>query len=354
MSGGKTMRALRFTGDQTSYTFGDVPIPEPGPGEVVIKVGGSGACRSDLHYERASLDQVSFNHIGSWTIGHEPAGWVESIGAGVTGFSIGDPVLVYVLQGCGHCRNCLIGRENYCENVGAQTGGNGIGIDGAMAPYMRVPAAERHLIPLGTLDPRTVAPLADAGATSYHAVKGTLPFLVPGTTAVVIGAGGLGQIAIQILKALAPATVVVLDATEDRLVTARELGADEALLSTPQAVEQIRDRTAGRGADVVLDFVGSDATLIMAAQLVKRIGIISMVGRGGGTLPFNPRNVPLGISVVAPYGNGFQDVVEVVELVKEGKVRMLVENFPLDDAMDVYQLMRDGKLEGRAVLTPNG
>ncbi len=354
MSNTKTMQALQFVGYQKPFEFREVPVPEAGPGEVIIKVAGAGACQSDLHAMEIPEGKLTFKHSIPFTVGHEPAGWVDSIGAGVEGFAVGDAVLVYVLQGCGYCRNCLVGRENYCENCGFQTPGNGIGYDGAMAPYMRVSAAARHLIRLGTLDPRKMAPLADAGGTSYHSVKPLLPTLVPGTTAVVIGVGGLGQMTIQILKALTPARVVALANTEKSLAFAKELGADEALPSNPEAVKKVRDMTGGRGADVVLDIVGINVTLQMAAEMVKRLGIISMVGHGGGVLPFNNRSVPLCSSVVAPYGMGFQDLIEVVELVKAGKIHTVVEHFALDKVMDAYQLMREGKLKGRAVMTPNG
>jgi propanol-preferring alcohol dehydrogenase len=349
-----TMQALRYVGYQKPFKFCDVPIPQAGPGEVVIKVGGSGACLSDLLSMEIPEGKLPFKHRIPFTIGHEPAGWVDSIGPGIEGFAVGDPVLVYVMQGCGYCRNCLVGKENYCEKSGVQTPGNGIGYDGAMAPLMRVPAAARHLVHLGRLDPRTAAPLADAGMTSYQCVKPSLPVLVPGSTAVVIGAGGLGQMTIQILKALTPATTIALDTTAERLDLARELGADETMLSNSDAVEKVRKMTGGRGADVVLDIVGNDTTLRMAAEMVRRLGQITMVGHGGGTLPFNNRSVPLCTSVSAPYGGGFQDLVEAVELAKMGKIRTVVEHFPFDKAMDAYQLMREGKLKGRAVMTPNG
>jgi propanol-preferring alcohol dehydrogenase len=354
MGNQKTMQALQFVGYQKPLEFREVAVPEAGPGDVVIKVAGSGACQSDLHVLEMPEGKFTFKHSFPFTMGHEPAGWVDSIGPGVEGFSIGEPVVVYVLQGCGYCRNCLVGRENYCENSGIQTHGIGIGIDGAMAPYLRVPQAARHLVRLGTLNPRTVAPLADAGATSYHSVKFALPFLSPGTTAVVIGCGGLGQMSIQILKALTAATVIALDTTEERLALARELGADVTLISNPEAVKTVRKMTGGRGADVVMDIVGANATLQMSAEMVKRLGLIARVGRGGGVLPFNNFNVPLGTSVVAPYGLGFQDLTEVVELAKAQKIRTVVEQFPLENVFDAYQLMREGKLKGRAVMLPNG
>src|SRR6185503_19666716 len=177
-----------------------------------------------------------------FTLGHENAGWVEKLGPGATGFAPGDPVLVYGPWGCGTCANCRLGMENYCEATGG-LGGGLAGNDGGMAPYLLVPAT-RFLIPLGSLDPREAAPLSDAGLTSYHAVKRSLHLLGPGSTAVVIGAGGLGQMAIQVLKALSGATTVVaVDTSVDKLKAAKDLGADEVLVSGDDAVKRIKDIT---------------------------------------------------------------------------------------------------------------
>lgn len=352
-----TMKAYQFVGYRRPYEFRDVPIPEAGPGEVVIKVGGAGACQSDLHVmDFPEGKQLPFKTSIPFTIGHEPAGWVDRIGPGVEGFAVGDPVLVYPALGCGYCRNCLVGRDNYCENLSGfhQASCIGIGCDGAMAPYLRVPAAARHLVRLGSLDPRDAAPLADAGMTSYHSVKPLVPILVPGSVAVVIGVGGLGQMTIQILKALASATVIALDTAAERLSLAKKLGADETMLSDDEAVDKVRKLTGGRGADAVLDIVGIDVTLQMAAKMVRRLGQIVMVGHGGGVLPFNNLSVPMGTAVIAPYGGGFQDLIEVVELAKLGKIRTVVEHFPLDQVTQAYERMRKGELKGRAVMLPNG
>ena len=135
-----------------------------------------------------------------FTLGHENAGWVETMGPGATGFAPGDPVIVYGPWGCGLCMNCRQGMENYCQTPGKPSPGGLGGTDGGMAEYLLVPST-RYLIPLGDLDPREAAPLTDAGLTSYHAVKRSVHLLGPGSTAVVIGAGGLGQMAIQVLNA---------------------------------------------------------------------------------------------------------------------------------------------------------
>jgi alcohol dehydrogenase, propanol-preferring len=330
----------------------EVPVPEPGPGQVLIKVGGAGACHSDLHLMDAPADRFRHSTL-PFTIGHENAGWVEKLGPGATGFAPGDPVIVYGPWGDGICANCRLGMENYCENTGDLLAG-GLGRDGGMAPYMLVPAT-RFLIPLGTLDPRDAAPLADAALTSYHAVKRSLHLLGPGSTAVVIGAGGLGQMAIQILRALSSATTIVaVDAAADKLTTAKRMGADEGLLSGDEAVTRIKDMTRGQGAQLVLDMVGVDPTLRMAAQVARVRGHLTIVGLGGGALPVNFFSPPHECSVASPYWGFIPELMEVVTLAQAGKIQMLVEHFPLERAGEAYQLLREGRIQGRAVITPNG
>ena len=345
------MQAFRIVEPQT-VELREVPVPEPGPGQVLIKVGGAGACHSDLHLIDAPADRFR-NSTLPFTIGHENAGWVEKLGPGATGFDPGDPVMVYGPWGCGTCANCRLGMENYCENTGGLGGGLG-GNDGGMAPYLLVPAT-RFLIPLGTLDPREAAPLSDAALTSYHAVKRSLHLLGPGSTAVVIGAGGLGQMAIQILRALSSATTIVaVDTADDKLTTARRMGADEGLLSGDEAVTRIKDMTRGQGAQLVLDMVGVDPTLRMAAQVARVRGHLTIVGLGGGALPVNFFSPPHECSVASPYWGFIGELMEVVTLAQAGKIQMLVEHFPLERAGEAYQLLHEGKIQGRAVITPTG
>ena len=254
-----TIKAFQFVEWQQPGQLRDVPVPEPGPGEVLIKVGGAGACHSDLHLLELPAGARSFTL--PFTLGHENAGWVETMGPGATGFAPGDPVIVYGPWGCGLCMNCRQGMENYCQTPGKPSPGGLGGTDGGMAEYLLVPST-RYLIPLGDLDPREAAPLTDAGLTSYHAVKRSVHLLGPGSTAVVIGAGGLGQMAIQVLKALGSATTVVaVDTSEDKLKIAKKMGADEVLISGDDAVKRIKDITKGQGAELVLDLVGVNPTL---------------------------------------------------------------------------------------------
>ena len=252
------MQAFQFVAAQKPAELREVPVPEPGPGQVLVKIGGAGACHSDLHILEAPPKPGPAR--APFTLGHENAGWVEKLGPGATGFAPGDPVIVYGPWGCGLCMNCRMGKENYCQNRGDIRPG-GLGVNGGMAPYLLVPST-RFLIPLGTLDPREAAPLSDAALTSYHAVKRSLHLLGAGSTAVVIGAGGLGQMAIQVLRVLSGATTIIaVDTAADKLEIAKRMGADEALLSGDAAVTRIKDMTRGQGAELVLDMVGVNPTL---------------------------------------------------------------------------------------------
>lgn len=243
--------------------------------------------------------------------------------------------------------------ENYCQQPGGPAAGSLGRRDGGMAEFLLVPAA-RYLIPLGSLDPRDAAPLSDPALTSYHAINRSRQLLAPGSTAVVIGAGGLGQMAIQILRALsATTTIVAVDTGPDKLQTARQMGADEALVSGDEAIQRLNDITTGQGAELVLDMVSVDRTLQMAAKVSRVLGHLTIVGLGGGALPVNfnsPRNE---CAVASPFWGSIPELVDVVNLAQTGKIRMLVEHVPLERAGAAYQLLHDGKIKGRAVITPN-
>jgi alcohol dehydrogenase, propanol-preferring len=344
------MRAFQFVEFQKPAELREVPVPEPGPGQVLIRIGGAGACHSDLHILEAPAGSRPFKL--PFTLGHENAGWVEKLGPGTTGFSHGDPVIIYGPWGCGLCMNCREGKENYCQNPGDIQAG-GLGTDGGMAPYLLVPST-RFLIPLGTLDPRETAPLTDAALTSYHAVKRSLHILGAGSTAVVIGTGGLGQMAIQILKALSAATTVIaVDTAADKLEIAKSMGADEGLLSGDAAVKRIKDITHGQGAELVLDMVGVNPTLTMAAQVSRVLGHLTIVGLGKAALPVNFSSPAKECSVASPYWGYISELMEVVDLAQAGKIKMLIEHFTLEQAGEAYHLLHEGKIRGRAVIIPN-
>lgn len=341
------MRAYQLTQWQKPAEFRDVPIPDVGPDQVLIKIGGAGACHSDLHILEWPEGQLPWKL--PFTLGHENAGWVEQIGAGVRGLAPGDAVVVYGPWGCGRCRPCRLGRENYCERASELLGfGGGLGFDGGLAEYMLVPAS-RLLIPIGDLDPTEAAPLADAGLTPYHAIKHSLDKLVPGSTAVVIGAGGLGQMAVQLLRALSPAQIVVVDKAEDKLKLAKRAGADEVLINDQTTVAKIRAMSGGQGAELVLDMVGSNDTLALGAGSLRAEGHLTIVGLSLGTLPLTFFGLPFGASVRTSYWGTIPELVELIALARAKKINANVETYPLGKAAQVYEKLAAGKISGRAV-----
>lgn len=345
------MKALRLMEWKHAAELVDVKRPEPGPGEVLVRIGGAGACHSDLHLMH-DFEGGLLPWGPPFTLGHENAGWVDAVGEGVSDAAVGEAVAVYGPWGCGRCRRCHLGMENYCERA-AEIGaaGGGLGRDGGMAAYMLVPKS-RWLVPIGDLDPVDAAPLTDAGLTPYHAVKRSLDLLVPGSTAVVIGAGGLGHMAVQILRALSPTTVVVVDQREAALVLAKDVGADQTVLAGPGAADQIRDLTSGKGVDVVLDIVGSDETLALAAAVARPLGHLTVVGIAGGTLPIGFFSIGYEVSVATTYWGTLPELAEVIALAQSGQLRAHVQRFSLDDAPAAYDAMRAGRLDGRAVVVP--
>jgi propanol-preferring alcohol dehydrogenase len=347
------VRALRLTGWKHEPELLEIPDPEPGPGQVVIRVGGAGACHSDLHVME-EFEPGTVPYELPFTLGHENAGWVESLGAGVHGLEVGQPVAVYGPWGCGRCHRCRSGFENYCEHqaeIGAA--GGGLGRDGGMASRMLIPDP-RFLVPLDSLHPVDAAPLTDAGLTPYHAVKRSLPLLGAGSTAVVIGAGGgLGHMAVQLVETLSAATIVAVDRDERGLRVAEAAGAHRSVLAGPGAVEEIRALTRGRGADVVIDIVGNDATIGLAVASVRSMGHVTVVGIGGGTYPFGFFTTPQEASLATTYWGSLPELMEVVALAEAGRIRAEVQRFSLADAHLAYAAMREGRLEGRAVIVPD-
>ena len=348
------MRALRLLKWKSDPVLMDVEDPEPGPGQVVVRVGGAGLCRSDLTLMRQF--EAGMSGWGPpFTLGHESAGWVHAIGPGVAGWKAGRPVAVHGAWGCGLCPRCRAGIENYCEDPAAAPvpcGGGGLGLDGGMADYLLVPAA-RHLVALPDgLDPATAAPLTDAGLTSYHAVRRSWAKLRAGSTAVVIGAGGLGHLAVQILKATTPARIIAVGTRESSLELARGCGADDTLICGPDTARLIRRATDGRGADLVLDNVGSDTTLALCAAASRMLGDVTIVGFGGGSLPVSFFSPGYEVSVQTTYWGSRPELVEVLGLAARGLLKPVTTVVPLEEALDAYHRMESGQVAGRVVVDP--
>lgn len=344
------MKALQYRTIGAPPEVVEIDTPEPGPGEVRLKVTAAGVCHSDAFI--MSLPEEAYVYGLPLTLGHEGAGVVEKLGDGVRGIEVGTPVAVYGPWGCGSCYPCSQGRENYCENA-ARLGITppGLGSPGSMAEYMIVDNA-RHLVPLGDLDPVQNVALTDAGLTPYHAIVGSLGALTPGSVAVVIGAGGLGHVGIQILRAITGATVVALDLAEDKLQLARDVGAHHAFTSDETAVEKVKELTGGHGAHAVFDFVGVQQTMDLGAAMIRVAGHQVNVGVGSGTLPVGFLDKPFNSSVRAPYWGSRSELFEVLELARSGAVHVETEVFSLEEAPTAYERLHAGTLRGRAVIVP--
>jgi alcohol dehydrogenase, propanol-preferring len=345
------MRALQLKSFQSDPELVELPEPQPGPGEVVIKVGGAGACHSDLHVMREFAEGMA-----PWgppfVLGHEAAGWVHRTGTSVRNLEPGQPVAVYGLLGCGQCKPCTQGAENLCVHGMEGPPGIGFGVDGAMAEYLLI-TDPRRLVPIGDLDPADVAPLTDAGLTPYRVIKKVQPKLTPGSHAVVIGAGGLGHLAVQILGALTPATVIAVDTRDEALALAQNVGAAATIQAGKDDTAQaLKDATHGAGADVVLDFVGSAPTIALGAAVAKPGMDLVVVGAAGGQFAWNFYALPYEVSLTTSFWGTLPELHEVIALARQHKIKAHVQRFPLEQALHAYELMEKGQLDGRAVMVP--
>jgi len=324
------MRAFRLTDWGAAPSYEEVPVPVPGPGQVLVRVAGCGLCRSDLTMRQ--MPRPVGEKLGwrmPFTLGHETAGWLDD----------GTPVALAATASCGRCWLCLRGLESGCPEG---LTGRGYGRDGGLAEY--VVADRRSVLPLGGLDPRHAGPLTDAGATAYHAVRRAVARIVPGGTAVVIGAGGLGAFAVQFLRVLTAAKVIAVDPSEARLAYAQTVGAQETL----SGVELLPRRL---GADAVLDFVGSDQTIAAGIAAVRPGGAYGLIGSAGGRLE-RPwfGTLPRDGEVYTFQGSTIADAQEVIALAGAGLVRNQVEEFPFEKVEEAYERLAAGTLTGRAVV----
>lgn len=347
------MNAVKYMGPG-AVQLQEVAVPEIGPDEVLVKIAGAGLCRSDLHVLHIP-EELPF--LLGKTLGHEGAGWVESVGSDVTGLEEGDAVLVSVIWACGHCRACVEGRDNACEVNGSRTTiptVPGLGPDGAMADFMVVKA--RHLDKIGDLDPVAAAPLADAGVTPMHAINSARSHLTPGSTVVVIGVGGIGHMGLQILKATTDARIIAIDNDETKLELARGLGADVVLRSDSEASQKVLEITNGYGADAVFDFVGVQPTVQLATKIVAPEGALRFVGLGGGTFAYaadlSTDVLPWGVNVQSSFGGTRADQLQVIALAQQGKLHVETAIYPLADIQKAIDDLEGGHVTGRAILVP--
>ncbi len=321
------------------------PVPEPAkPRDVLIRVGGAGVCATDLHAMDGMMEPagVTLPRV----LGHENAGWVEAVGGDVSSVTPGDPVIVYPPYSCGLCVQCRRGNDMHC----ARHEFTGLSVDGGFAEFVLVDERSLVRLPAGA-EPAAVAPHADAGITAYHAVRKLAHLATPGTTAVVLGAGGVGHIALQLLHELGSCAVIVVDTDARRRGLARELGADE-ILDGGDAVGAVREATDGRGADLVFDFVGSDQTHADSMAMLARGGTCSVIGYGGMLSVPSLLLIAHEHAVTGNLVGSWTDLWELMQLHGRGRIRLVTETHPLEALNDVLQRLRDGDVTGRAVIVP--
>jgi NAD+-dependent secondary alcohol dehydrogenase Adh1 len=321
-------------------------VPEPVRArDVVVRVGGAGVCATDLHAIDGHMEPAGLRP--QVVLGHENAGWVHAVGADVTAVTAGDAVLVYPAYSCGLCVACRRGNDMHCEHHGF----TGLTRDGGFADYVLVD--ERSLLQLpDEVEPAAVAPHADAGVTAYHAVRKLTPQLVPGTTVALIGVGGVGHIALQLLRILGASTVVAIDTDARRRSLARELGAHEVLGEDADVADAVRELTNGAGAEIVLDVVGTQATHDLGLTLLARGGTLSLVGYGGEIHHPSVGFVAAEVAVAGNLVGTWIDLWELMQLHVRGDVELRTEMHALDDVNEVLAKLREGEVTGRAVLVP--
>jgi NAD+-dependent secondary alcohol dehydrogenase Adh1 len=326
-----------------------VEVPEPkvaDPYDVVVRIGGAGVCRTDLHIIEGQWEQKSGVAL-PYTLGHENAGWVHEVGGAVRNVAVGDKVILHPLATCGFCRACRDGDDVHC----ADSAFPGIDSDGGYAELLKTNA--RSVVRLDdALEPADVAALADAGLTAYHAVRKAARRLRPGSTAVVIGAGGLGHIGVQVLRALTPAEIIVVDRSADALALSERLGADHVVRADGSQVDAVQELTGGNGAEAVIDFVGEGGAIEDGVAMLRRAGDYYVVGYGGVLRVPTIDIISTEINFIGNLVGSYNDLAELMVLAARDQVRLHTSTYPLSEFARALDDLDHGRVQGRAVLVP--
>jgi NAD+-dependent secondary alcohol dehydrogenase Adh1 len=326
-------------------------IAEPtadGPLDVIVRIGAAGLCRTDLHIQEGQWAEKSQVRL-PYTPGHENAGWVAEVGSAVTNVQVGDTVIVHPFISCGLCLPCRRGDDMHCLSGSFP----GIDRDGGFAELLKTSA--RSVVKLdSSLEPKDIAALADAGLTAIHAVKKAVSILTAGTRAVVIGAGGLGHIGIQCLKAMTPAEVIVIDPSERALELARQLGADQTVLVDGGHVDRVREICDGLGAEAIIDFVGERGAIADGIAMIRDGGFYYVIGYGENIDIPTIEVISREISFIGNLVGTYADLQELMTLTAQGAVKLHTSTYPLDAINDAIADLDAGRLQGRGILIPAG
>ncbi len=317
------------------------------PFDVIVRVGAAGLCRTDLHIQEGQWAARSGVEL-PYTPGHENAGWVHEIGSAVSNVAVGDAVIVHPFISCGLCRPCRTGDDMHCLSGSFP----GINRDGGFADFLKTSA--RSVVKLDpTLHPKDIAALADAGLTAIHAVKKAIPVLTAGSHAVVIGAGGLGHIGIQCLKAMTPAEIIVIDPSQLALTLATEVGADHAIRVDGKHVDTVLELTGGLGAEAIIDFVGENGAIEDGIAMIRDGGFYYVIGYGENINIPTIDVISREISFIGNLVGTYSDLQELMTLTTQGQVSLHTTTYPLDAVNDAMADLDRGRLPGRGILIPS-
>ena len=349
------MKSAQIIEPNKPLEINETELPKPNGNQVIVKVKSTGVCHSDLHLWEGGYDtgdgfmKVTDRGVKfPVTPGHEVVRNVEEIGDSVQGVNIGDLVLVYPWIGCGECATCEKGDTNLCESPKSL----GVFQDGGYAEYVLVPDA-KFLAKIDNLDPDAAASLACSGLTAFTAVKKALTNSPENI--LIVGAGGLGLMGVQIANALTKANIICADLDDEKLESAKKLGATH-IINTKEsdAVKKIMSMCNEKGVDSIIDFVNAPPTVKMDLSLIRKRGNIILVGLFGGSVELSLVSVPLkAITIQGAYTGNYNDMVELIKLAQRGVINPIVsKHYKLDDANIALNDLKNRKIIGRAVINP--
>ena len=350
------MKSARIIGPNEPLEVVESENPTPQDNQVVVKVKAVGVCHSDLHLWEGGYDlgDGQFMKVTDRgvkypvTPGHEIVGTVEDMGSSVSGYSKGDEVLVYPWIGCGECPACKVGNENLCDAPKSL----GVFQDGGYSDYALVPHY-KYLAKLDGVNPESATSVACSGLTAYNAIKksniNSPEFLV------IVGAGGLGLMGVQIAKAITKAKIICVDLDDSKLETAKEMGADFVVNSKdPETSKKIISICNDKGADSVVDFVNAPPTAKLGISVLRKRGNLVLVGLFGGSMELSLVTIPLkSITIQGAYTGNYNDMVELLDLTRKGTINPIItKRYTLNEANTALEDLKARKILGRAVINP--
>ena len=350
------MKSAKIMSPNEPLAVSEHETPKPQGNQVLVKVQSVGVCHSDLHLWEGGYDlgDGQFMKVTDRgvkypvTPGHEIVGTVEEIGDLVSDVSKGDDVLVFPWIGCGECPACVVGNENLCDSPQSM----GVFQDGGYSDYTLIPNS-KYLAKLDGVDPDSATSLACSGLTAYTAIKksnqNSPEFLV------IIGAGGLGLMGVQIAKAITNSKIICVDLDDSKLEMAKEMGAHYTLNSKDsETAQKILSICNDKGADSVVDFVNAPPTAKLGLSILRKRGNLILVGLFGGSIELSLVTIPLkSITIQGAYTGNYDDMVELLDLARKGTINPVIsKRYTLDDANTALEDLKARKILGRAVINP--